>query len=52
MARIKVNQTPEAPLPQSEARERFQKIIDAYKKQNPVKFERKRAELETKLAKL
>lgn len=36
----------------SEAYKAFQELIEKYKKQNPPKYEKKKAELEAKLAKL
>ncbi len=48
---IKLNQ-PEAPISRSEARENFKALIEAYKIQNPEKYEMKKARLEAKLASL
>ena len=40
------------PVKSSDAKKAFQKIIDAYKAHNPVKYALKKAELERKLANL
>jgi hypothetical protein len=37
---------------ESEAKVAFRALIEKYAKQNPVKYEKKKAELEAKLAKL
>lgn len=53
MAKIeikKVDEEQEAPVPTSARRARFEAIIEAYKKKNPVKYEQKKDELARQLA--
>jgi hypothetical protein len=47
---LNANEEPK-PVSRSKAKEEFAALIEAYKKQNPVKYEMKKAALEAELAK-
>lgn len=50
MAKEEKKELEDVVAPTSSAKKEFQKIIDAYKVRNPVKYELKKKELEAKLA--